>query len=425
MSKIVSQLLFCKKNDILEVMQIIFSKATFFKSFGFIFMFGAAFILGLLTNSWWISQGSIELLNPFVESGKQVSYPLLKYSITNLQTYDFKASTINLERVIAEEQNYTSFLFSYNTEGRKMTGQINIPDSVTANPEQENKVIVMLRGFVPPEIYTTGVGTKNAAAAFAADGYITVAPDFFGYGESSPEPENSWVTRFEKPITVVELIKSIKQNGIPLDTSENLEGLVTDELTKTKNITAIGMWAHSNGGQIALTTLEILREPIPTTLWAPVTAPFPYSIAYFSDELADEGKSQRKWIAMFEEDYDVYEFSHTQHLEDLTGPIQIQHGDADDAALIYWSEEFVQKVAAENERRNKITESLEELENEDTTATGTAQNASESEKKMGHTNAPLEPVDIDLITYPNTNHNLVPNWNKAVQKDIQFFEKNL
>lgn len=405
-------------------MKIHLSTLNIFKFLGVSALLIGGFILGFLANSTWNSENSIELLNPFVAPGKQVSYPLLQYTIKNLQTYPYQTSNIVLEEVIAEEPSYTSFIFSYTTLGRRMTGQINIPDSVTANPTQENKVIIMLRGYVPPEIYTTGVGTKNVAAALAEKGYITVAPNFFGYGDSDPEPENSWVTRFEKPIAVIELLNSIRTNGIPLDTSENLEALVTDAFKKTHNTDSIGIWAHSNGGQIAVTTLEILRESIPTTLWAPVTAPFPYSIQYFSDELADEGKSQRKWIALFEEEYDVFDFSLTQHLEDLTGPIQIQHGDSDDAALIYWSQEFVDKVAAENQRRKNLAQ--ENLELAATTsarqASVSANIASESE---GNNPAILDPIEINLITYPNTNHNMVPNWNTAVQRDLQFFEKHL
>lgn len=363
---------------------------------------GALFILGFFTHNWWISGETKELLNPFVASGERVSYPLLAYSIPNLQQRKYTPSKIQLLEVIAEEPTYTSFLFSYTTLEKTMTGQINIPDSVTANPNQKNSAIVMLRGYVPLEIYETGVGTKNAAAVFAQNGYITIAPDFFGYGGSDPEPDDSWQTRFEKPITVIELIKTIEETGIPLVLADEETALQT---TRTSNI---GIWAHSNGGQIALTVLEILQQPIPTTLWAPVTAPFPYSVLYFSDELEDEGKSQRKWISLFEEDYDVFEFSLTQHLDSLTGPIQIQHGEADDAALVYWSEEFVDKIELENERR----------ENESTPGATLAATAA---AKLDQIN--LEPIDITLYTYPGTNHNMVPSWDKVVNRDLQFFNK--
>jgi hypothetical protein len=374
-------------------MKIQISKKTILKPIIFALSAILIFMLGFYFSSYYYANfNSSTMLNPFVSSGELTSKPLLTYAIKNLQSRKYNTSPIILEEILTEENSYTTFLFSYTTLDKKMSGQINIPDSITANPKQSNSVIVLLRGYVPNEIYTTGMGTKNAAAVFANAGYITIAPDFFGYGESDPEPEDSWQTRFEKPIAVIELIKSLEKNGIPLniETKKVTTALDLDNI----NIKNIGIWAHSNGGQIALTTLEILKKPIPTTLWAPVTAPFPYSITYFSDELADEGKAQRKWISMFEKDYDVFDFSLTQHLDSLTGPIQIQHGDADDAALIYWSEEFVDKVELENNRRDS---DLEEVS--------------------------LPSIDINLITHPNANHNLVPSWDSAIKKDVLFFNK--
>ncbi len=381
---------------------------------------GLFFAFGFFTSNYYTKlYDSLELLNPFVDSGKLISKPLLAYSIPNLQKREYQTSKIALEKILSEEENYTSFLFSYTTMEKKMTGQLNIPDAITANPDQNKKAVIMLRGFVPDDIYTTGIGTKNAAAALAQAGYITIAPDFFGYGDSDPEPENTWAARFEKPITVIELLKSVEKNGIPLNLeSERTSNSLDLDVTK---VSSIGLWAHSNGGQIALTTLEILRMPIPTTLWAPVTAPFPYSVLYFSDELEDEGKEQRKWISLFEDDYDVFEFSLTKHLDSLTGPIQIQHGTADDAALIFWSQEFITKVTAENKRRTQVIKELAAI-----AATESARTASASAQKnaaQAHTTEILPPVEINLITYQNTNHNMVPNWDRAIQRDIQFFAK--
>jgi len=409
-------------------MKIRISPKNIFKTSMLAFVAGLVFLLGFFANNYYNKFAStVELLNPFVDNGELISKPLLAYSISNLQKREYQVNKIILEKVIAEEDNYTTLLFSYKTLGKKMTGQMNIPDNITANPEQFKNAIVMIRGYVPEEIYETGVGTKNAAAVFAKEGYITIAPDFFGFGESDPETENTWVARFEKPINIVELIKSIQEFGIPLNLeSERTKNNLDLDVAKISNV---GIWAHSNGGQIALTTLEIMRISIPTTLWAPVTAPFPYSILYFSDELADEGKEQRKWIAMFEEDYDVLEFSLTQHLDGLTGPIQIQHGDSDDAALIFWSQEFVDKIKAENQRRQDLIASQSaqittSSASDQSTATTSGTNAkpvpttsTETEDKI------LDPVEINLITYPNTNHNMVPNWNRAVQRDLQFFSK--
>ena len=61
-----------------------------------------------------------------------------------------------------------------------------------------------IRGYVDKEEYKTGVGTKNAAAVFAKNGYITIAPDFFGVAGSDDELVDTWTARFEKPMLVAQ-----------------------------------------------------------------------------------------------------------------------------------------------------------------------------------------------------------------------------
>ncbi|MBP7774502.1 hypothetical protein KA078_01790 [Candidatus Woesebacteria bacterium] len=313
------------------------------------------------------------LLSPFVKTEVKEDLFLRKYSFSELRKTSLTASQIEIGKQLQESNLFYSFQFSFYPLGKKMTGQLNLPLSIT----EKTKVIVLLRGYVAKEIYETGVGTKNAAAVFAEKGYITISPDFFGYGESDPEPENSWQARFEKPLIVLELIKSIRDLGIP-----------TDDEGSAHATEHIGMWAHSNGGQIALSALAISQQPIPTTLWAPVTAPFPYSILFFSDEDADEGKGMRLWINQLERKYNLKEFSFTNYLDGIQGPLQLQHGTADEAALKTWSDEFLVKIKAENAKRET-------------------------------------PLPVTYFTYQGADHNLAPkqHWNLAIQRDLSFFEK--
>jgi len=332
----------------------------------------------------FIKNTNNELISPFISQQLAPRLPLLEYSIINLRDREYQSSEIVIEKILEKNDNFTSYLFSYQTMNKKMTGQLNIPDNITASPTQKRSVIVMLRGFVPQDIYQTGVGTKHMAEVLANHGYITVAPDFFGFGESDPASKDNWQARFEKPVNVVELINSVIDNDIPLNDEQRVK------------IDSVGIWAHSNGGQIALTTLEILDRNIPTSLWAPVTAPFPYSILYFTDELEDEGKETRKWLSMFEEKYNVFEFSLTKHLDLLQGPIQIQHGTNDDASLIYWSKEFAQKIEDENTKRKETKRRLDS-----------------------------EEIEFELIEYKDNDHNMSPNWSGVANKDVWFFNKYL
>lgn len=361
-----------------------------------------------------------QLTSPFISEQKEPPRPLLDYSIAKLRQRTFVPSEIKIESMIKEEDTYSTYVFSYITLQKKMTGQLHIPKVVKVDDAGKPKVIILVRGYVPLHIFTSGVGTKNAAAQFADAGYITVAPDFFGYGGSDPEPTDTWQARFEKPITLIELIKTIETSGVPTSSSQlpTVEVTSNSRLVSNNNAlttipqptTNIGVWAHSNGGQISLAALEILSEPIPTTLWAPVTAPFPYSILYFSDEEQDEGKASRKYVSLFEETYDVFDFSLTQHLDLLTGPLQLQHGTADEAAPIIWSDEFIDKIEIENKRRQEFKETL-------ATQSGSIVQATASDL--------IEPIAVDYHRYPGADHNMQPSWNQAITRDLEFFDKEL
>ncbi len=322
--------------------------------------------------------------------------PLLQYSFKNLSLKDFTAQKgLKVEKIISEDKdsNVYVLLFKYESQGKNISGALNLKIDNKFDETSKNPTIIMLRGYAPIENYYSGLGTKNAASVFATNNYVTLAPDFLGFGESDSEPADTWEARFIKTVNVIDLIKTV-QTFPEIDLGQ-LENFPIKKITLDSS--KIGIWGHSNGGQIAVSVLEAMNSNLPTTLWAPVLAPFPYSILYFSDEYADEGKETRKYLSLFEEDYDVFDFSITQHLDQLHGPIQIQHGTNDDSALVSWTEEFLTKVDLENERR--------------------ATDSSTENKKA--------PIKIDFYKYLGANHNLQPNWNEAVQKDLIFFDKYL
>lgn len=347
----------------------------------------------------FLSQSTNELISPWVENPLERTHPLNKYSITNLKNQQYKTDKITLTKLVEENENYSSFLFAYKTMGKTMTGFANVPSICQSSA---CPVILLVRGYADKEQYSPGFGTRNAAKVFADNQYITLAPDFFGFANADPEPEDTWEARFIKPINIIELIKTIQAN--PTIYSEVIENIESDPdknpTTQTVKIYAqiepnkIGIWAHSNGGQITLSVLQILSEPIPATLWAPVTAPFPYSLLFFTRTNEDEGKEARAWIAIFEKEYDVFDFSITKHIDSLTGPLQIHHGSKDKDALQEWSDSFTQMIEAENKKQVKVDSSY-------------------------------QPIEFQYYIYPDADHNLLPshNWQLAIQRDLLFFKE--
>ncbi|MFZ5933074.1 MAG: alpha/beta hydrolase family protein [Patescibacteria group bacterium] len=317
-------------------------------------------ILGWSLNSFYNSQKSPE--SPIAQIKPR---PLDKYTIENLAKVDIKPAKIEIGESLKEEEDFTSCLFNFsldpslaNKEKKKVTGLINLPDGSGPFP-----IIVMFRGYVDQEIYKTGDGTRRAGEYFAQNGFISLAPDFLGYGGSDKEAENIFEARFQTYVTALTLLESL--------------GTISEWDRQN-----IFLWGHSNGGQIALTILEITGKPIPTSLWAPVSKPFPYSVLYYTDESLDRGKLIRRELAKFEEVYNPDHYAIDLYLGRIKAPLQIHQGTSDDAVPKDWSDELVKK--------------LEELE-----------------------------IKPDYFVYPGADHNLNPLWERVVARDLAFFKKYL
>ncbi len=287
--------------------------------------------------------------------GKFFEKPLEKYSILRLSGRVFTGSQIILDEPVATTSAYTKYMFHFTSDGKKVTGVAHIPNG-------ENKrfpVIVQFRGYADREKYFPGEGTQRSAEVFAQNGFISLAPDFLGYGGSDMPSPDVFEERFETYTTALNLLASV--GSLPM----------ADPLK-------VGIWGHSNGGQIALTVLEILGRPIPATLWAPVSKPFPYSILYYTDEADDHGKLLRKRLADFEKEYDTELYSLTNYVERITGPVQLHQGAGDESVPKKWSDELVKKMPG-----------------------------------------------INYFTYPVADHNMMPDWSTVVSRDITFFGKYL
>lgn len=292
---------------------------------------------------------------------KVVLKPLEKYTYPALRAYAPNAS-ITIDKEIKKNDDFTSYLFFLTTtQGKKVSGLMNVPATAGAHP-----IALLIRGFVDPANYTTGTGTQHLGEYLATKGFVTLAPDFLGYGQSDKPSPDAFEDRFLTYTTVIDLLATVKKP---------INGIAT-------NPAKIGIWGHSNGGQIALSVAEIMGHQFPTVVWAPVSKPFPYSILYYTDEFDDKGKALRKVLAQFETLYDVEKYSLTNYFDWINAPIQVHQGEADEAVPVAWSDALVQTL---------------------------------KDKKK----------DVEYFTYPATNHNFQSDlWSLAASRTAAFFTKD-
>lgn len=294
--------------------------------------------------------------------------PLLKYTFENLKNTKFPESKITFGEKIDETNDYVSQMFYFEVPEKpdslntlKVSGLANIPKKDGNYP-----VIVMFRGYIPKETYKSGAGSQPSAKVLAKNGFITLAPDFLGYGESASASATLFEDRFQTYTTALTLLNSLS----------SLKEIGADT-------TKIGIWGHSNGGQIALSALAINGVNYPTVLWAPVSKPFPYSILFYTDETDDHGKALRKSLSLFEKDYDTELFSPANYYNWIKAPIQIHQGTGDQEVLPFWTDELVETLKKDN-------------------------------------------IGVTYFKYQGADHNLLPSgWNDAVLREIEFFKEEL
>lgn len=357
----------------------------FFKIIGiFILFVGMGVVLGRLLDkkTGWLSPLGNKTVNQEKPKEKNTGY-LAQYNFENLKKREPQTSEIKIveenkvldetrknlikayaKEGVKKENNFTSYVITFESNGKKISGMLNLPAGRQVfqnnNVNEKYPAIIMIRGYAESEGYFVGSGSWKAADELARNGFVTISLDFLGYGLSDGESKDILEARFEKPVSVLDLIAAVKK----LDYVDN---------------TKIGIWSHSNGGQIAVSVLEITGENYPTVLWAPMTNPFPASVLETMDD-SENGKIVKQKIADFEEDYDSKLYSIDNFYDWIKAPILIHQGTADVWCKVEWQQNL----------KNKLT-------------------------KLGK--------EVKLDVRQGNDHNLKQSWDEVIKMDIDFFRE--
>lgn len=327
---------------------------------------------------WVFNNQKIEMVNPLVKTEikkeKNTGW-LAKYNFENLRKRENKASLIkNIGKVLIVEEarkeltkkgdlkgkifNFESKAISFESNGKKISGMMNVPLILMSN---KLPAIIMIRGYADSAGYFVGSGSWKAADELARNGFVTVSLDFLGYGLSDMESADILEARFEKPMSVLDLIESVKQLDI-VDPSR------------------IGIWSHSNGGQIALSILEITSKDYPTVMWAPMTNPFPKSVLDTVDDNSEESLKVKQRIEEFEKEYDSKLYSIDNFYGWIEAPILIHQGTADQWCKVEWQQDL----------QNRL-------------------------KGLGK--------EVTLDIRKGNDHNLKQDWQQVIDQDVEFFRQ--
>jgi len=294
--------------------------------------------------------------------------------ISAMRKKNYPGSQIQIEETLASGSNYKQYIASYLSEGLKIYGLLTIPES--DKPKEGFPAIIFNHGYIPPEEYRTTERYVAYVDGFARNGYVVFKPDYRGHGNSEGKPEGAYYS--------------------PAYTTDVLNALSSVKKLKEVNPQKIGMWGHSLGGNITMRIMVIDRDIKAGVIWSGVVGTYDDMLTRWvravpfrpsTSEAQAHVTSIRKQLvekygnpsqnSPFWKSIDPHYF-----LNDISGPIELHHGLADEEVPLSFSKSFYDDL-----------------------------------KKAGKT--------VELYTYEGADHNLSQGFSLAMQRSVEFFEKYL
>ncbi len=226
--------------------------------------------------------------------------------IESLRSRDYKPSQITIESTLSNNGPYTGYIFSYDSDGLKIYGRMNVPTGNGPFP-----VIILNHGYFNQSSFTSGDGTQTMADILARNGYLTLASDYRGFGKSENDGQGSRGHNPNYAVDILNLITSVAS----LDKAD---------------ATRIGMWGHSMGGEVSIRTVEVTDKVKAVVLWAPTSTNTSENAAFY-------GGSRRTSPLPSRGTESVYS---NNDIDYITAPISLHQGLSDTEVNPEWSMEL-------------------------------------------------------------------------------------
>lgn len=289
-------------------------------------------------------------------------------SILALRNQEYPGSEISIVKELERGVNYRRYYAYYLSEGLKIYALLTVPNG--EKPEGGFPAIVFNHGYIPPDVYKTTERYIHYVDQLARSGYVVFRIDYRGHDQSEGESTGAYGDRGYQ-VDVMNAVASIKQHP-------------------DVNPEKIAMWGHSMGGYLTLRAMVISDDVKAGVIWAGVVASYPdllYNWRRTGAFTPSPSSTGRGWRSSYIEQYGTPEqnpafwdsISATSYLADLSGPIELHHGTADDDVPV----EFSIRLA-----------------------------------ELGRQNGQI----VNLYTYEGDNHNISKYFTQAMNQTIAFFD---
>ncbi len=295
--------------------------------------------------------------------------PLHPLAIEAMRGRAYPGSDVTIEQTLSPGPNYERYIASYQSDGLKIYALLTVPAG--QKPASGWPVIIFNHGYIPPAQYRTTERYVAYVDAFARNGYIVFRPDYRGHGNSEGQPSSAY--------------------GSPDYTVDVLNAVASMKRYQDADPDRIGMWGHSMGGHLTLRAMVTTKDVKAGVIWAGVVTSYPGLLNRWRTRRSAAPalpSYARRWrddlIAQYGAPEDNPEFwasiSPNTYLSDLSGPVQLHHGTADESVPLEFSQ--------------KLHEQIQEA---------------------GRT--------VEFYTYEGDNHNLSNSFQLAIQRSLAFFDR--
>jgi dipeptidyl aminopeptidase/acylaminoacyl peptidase len=231
--------------------------------------------------------------------------PYLAYTVEGLRARAYPGGEIEITGNWEETAAFIRTYISYPSDGLRISGMM-----VTPKGQGPFPVIILNHGYIPPSEYWTGADTYDASTYLASRGFLTISPDFRGWGRSE-SGEN--IFRTGLPIDVMNLISSLP--SLP-----------------QADPGRVGIWGHSMGGGAVSWVMAVDPRVKASLLYAPVSADA-------RDRRRFGGSGPSANDALWSDDPTFLDkISPINYFDAVAGVVQIHQGAADTTTPPRWAE---------------------------------------------------------------------------------------
>jgi dipeptidyl aminopeptidase/acylaminoacyl peptidase len=245
-------------------------------------------------------------------------------TIADLSARTYGGGELKIEEVLEVTSAFTRSLVSYPSEGLTLYGFMNTPQGTGPFP-----VALMMHGYIPPEQYNTLAYTTRYADALARAGYLTIHPNYRNYPPSDEGDDRFRASHSVDALNLIAIIRAQTGQPGPLQAADP---------------SFVGMVGHSMGGGITLRTITISDAVQAAVLYGAMSGDEQRNY----EKILEWSGGARGLEELNTLPEDLQRISPIFHLERLTAPVSIHHGDYDGTVPPAWSEELCQQLQALN-----------------------------------------------------------------------------